>query len=108
MWKSKTFAWLSACLIVPCATAQKPPFSPEALSLFDKDVQPILKANCQACHNDKNRSSGLSLASRDAALAGGNRGAAIKAGSPDESLLIRAIEQSGDLKMPPSGKLQPA
>ena len=70
-------------------------------------IQQILKTNCQPCHNQANRSSGLALDSRDAILAGGNRGAAIKPGSPAESLLVRAIEQSGELKMPPGRKLQP-
>ena len=55
----------------------------------------ILKTNCQPCHNEATRSSGLALTSRDSILAGGNRGAAIKPGSPSESLLVRAIEQTG-------------
>ena len=71
------------------------------------EIQQILKANCQPCHNDTTRSSGLALTTLDAILAGGNRGAAIKPGNPAESLLVRAIEQSGDLKMPPGRKLQP-
>lgn len=44
---------------------------------------------------------------RDTILSGGNRGPAIKPGSPDESLLVRAIEHSGELKMPPGRKLRP-
>jgi len=71
------------------------------------EVQPVLKANCQPCHNEKLRSSGLALTGKAAILTGGNRGPAIKPGNPDESLLVRAIEQSGDLKMPPGRKLQP-
>jgi hypothetical protein len=70
-------------------------------------IQQILKVNCQPCHNEANKSSGLALTSRDAVLAGGNRGAAVKPGSPAESLLVRAVEQSGELKMPPGRKLQP-
>jgi Protein of unknown function (DUF1553)/Protein of unknown function (DUF1549)/Planctomycete cytochrome C len=70
-------------------------------------VQKILKTNCQPCHNDTTKSSGLALTSRDAILAGGNRGAAIKPGNPAESLLVLAIEQSDELKMPPGRKLQP-
>jgi hypothetical protein len=73
----------------------------------DAAVQVILKANCQPCHDDTNKSGGLALTSRDAALAGGNRGAVIKPGSAPDSLLVRAIEQSGDLKMPPGRKLAP-
>src|SRR5579864_8564529 len=102
MLKSKALAWASACLVVQPAIAQQ-----NAVNFFESDVRPVLKNNCQACHNEKTRSSGLSLASRDSVLAGGNRGAALKAGSPAESLLVQAVEQSGDLKMPPSGKLQP-
>src|SRR5450432_727473 len=71
------------------------------------EIQQILKTNCQPCHNDTARSSGLALTSRDAILAGGNRGAAIQPGNPAESLLVGAIEQSGALKMPPGRKLRP-
>ena len=102
MLKLKALAWASACLIIPPAFAQQ-----NGANFFESDVRPILKHNCQACHNEKTRSSGLSLASRESVLTGGNRGAALKAGSPAESLLVHAVEQSGDLKMPPSGKLQP-
>src|SRR5436309_790205 len=70
------------------------------------EIQQILKTNCQPCHNDTTRSSGLALTTRDAILAGGNRGAAVQPGNPAESLLVRAIEQSGELKMPPGRKLQ--
>ena len=47
------------------------------------------------------------MTSRETILAGGNRGAAVKPGNPSESLLLRAVEQSGDLKMPPGRKLPP-
>src|SRR6266851_658360 len=102
MLKIKAWAWTSACLIFQPAFAQQ-----DTINFFETSVRPVLKNNCQACHNEKTRSSGLSLASRDSVLAGGNRGAAIKAGNPANSLLVQAVEQSGDLKMPPSGKLQP-
>jgi len=68
------------------------PLAPQAVA--------ILKANCQACHNQANRSGGLAFDSRDGILKGGKRGAAVKLGAPSESLLIQAVEQSGELKMP--------
>ena len=74
--------------------------------LFESRVEPLLKASCLPCHNEKNRTSGLALDSREAVLAGGNRGPAVKAGAPDESLMVRAIEQKGDLKMPPGSRLK--
>src|SRR5262249_6704005 len=52
------------------------------------------------------KSSGLALDSREDILTGGNRGAAIKPGSPADSLLVKAVEQAGDLKMPPGKKLR--
>jgi hypothetical protein len=91
-------------LVIPLAAQQPPP----PTGFFESEVRPILNSNCQGCHNDRTRTSGLSLASRDSALSGGNRGAALKPGDSSQSLLIRAIEQTGDLKMPPGGKLQPA
>ena len=43
--------------------------------------------------------------SREELLAGGNRGPAVKAGAPGESLLLQAIEHKGELKMPPGRRL---
>ena len=37
-------------------------------------------------------------------LKGGDAGPAIVPGNPDKSLLIKAIKQTGDLKMPPKGE----
>src|SRR5260370_24912193 len=93
----------AACVLVTASvlSAQQPAPSEQT------EIQQILKTNCQPCHNDTVRSSGLALTSRDAILAGGNRGAAIKPGNPAESLLVGAIEQSGELKMPPGRKLPP-
>jgi hypothetical protein len=102
-WKS----WVAALLAVgsPLAAQQKPAFSPEDLAFFESRVRPVLKANCLPCHNQDKRTSGLALDSREEALAGGNRGAALKSGSPGESLLMQAIEQTGELKMPPGRRL---
>jgi len=68
---------------------------------------PILQANCQPCHNAGMKSSGLAVTSRGALLEGGNRGPAIKPGDASASALVQAVEQSGDLKMPPGRKLAP-
>src|SRR3954452_24120764 len=65
----------------------------------------LLRTNCSPCHSERNRSSGLSMDNRAAILQGGNRGPAIKPGAPGESLLVQAIEQTGDLKIPPAGRL---
>jgi mono/diheme cytochrome c family protein len=84
-----------AALAAACLQAQE-----SSQSFFETRVQPILKANCAACHSDAVKSSGLSLDSRESLLKGGNRGLAVKPGAPAESRLIEAVEQKGDLKMP--------
>ena len=85
---------------VVAAAQPAPTFSREAISFFDTGVRPILQANCQLCHNQKNRSGGLALDSREDIIKGGKRGPAVKPGEPSASLLIQAVEQKGDLKMP--------
>jgi hypothetical protein len=90
-----------------CMVTASALFAQEPARSEPTEIQQILKTNCQPCHNNTTRSSGLALTTRDSILAGGNRGPAIKPGSPDASLLLRAIEQSGELKMPPGRKLQP-
>src|SRR5450755_2292224 len=66
---------------------------------FDKDVKPVLRG-CWGCHSEKITSSGLSLERRSSILKGGNRGA-------NPQLIIDAVKQTGDIKMPPGGKLAP-
>lgn len=79
----------------------------DAVRFFEEKIRPVLATHCLSCHGEQVKTSGLSLASRDGALHGGARGAAVVPGSPDESLLLAAIQQSGDLKMPPAGPLGP-
>src|SRR5687768_10566710 len=72
---------------------------------FEKNVRPLLVDNCLNCHGPKKQMAGLRLDGRDAMLKGGDTGPALKPGDPVASLLIQAVKQSGDLKMPPKKKL---
>jgi hypothetical protein len=94
---------LLVLLATPLVSAQT--FSAEDLRLFETEIQPILTQNCLACHNGGLRSSGLAFLSREAVLQGGNRGPAAVPGDPGASLLLKAVQHGGDLKMPPTGKL---
>lgn len=92
----------AACQIAMfTAMAQAPD---EGGAIFQKHIAPVLQAKCAACH-EKQKISGLGTGSREELLKGGNRGPAIKPGSPKDSLLIAALEHSGDVKMPPGGRL---
>jgi hypothetical protein len=64
----------------------------------------ILDKNCASCHG-ASAMSGLSLSTREAALRGGEKGPSIRPGDARASLLIRAVEQQGAIKMPPGRKL---
>jgi hypothetical protein len=95
------FATLFALLAVPAATAASAE-DDAALRLFRERIEPVLKEQCYACHSGqaKEVKSGLRLDSRAAVLQGGDSGAAVVPGRPDESLLIQAIRHDG-LEMPP-------
>ena len=80
-------------------------FSAREVAFFEKDVLPILRANCFKCHGDKKPRGGLQLNSRAAVLQGGDNGPAVSLDRPEASLLLRAINYRGGLEMPPRGKL---
>ncbi len=71
---------------------------------FENYVRPLLVEKCQSCHGDKAKG-GLRLNSRDALLKGGDTGPAMEPGRPNKSLIVKAIEYNGELRMPPKGKL---
>ncbi|RLT07845.1 MAG: DUF1553 domain-containing protein [Planctomycetota bacterium] len=79
--------------------------SADDIVFFEKDVLPILKANCFACHgSEKKLQGGLKLTSREDILKGGESGPAVDLKKPGESLILQAINYDG-LMMPPKGKL---
>ncbi len=68
-------------------------------------VRPVLVQNCYPCHATM-RMGGLRLDSREALMKGGNSGAAIVPGKPEQSLLIQAVRRTHSrIQMPPTGKL---
>jgi hypothetical protein len=74
--------------------------------VFELKIRPVLVNECLPCHGGKKTSSGLTVDSRDALIKGGDRGPAIVAGHPEQSLLIEALLHTNDeLKMPPSRRL---
>ncbi|MCE9527144.1 MAG: DUF1549 domain-containing protein [Planctomycetales bacterium] len=85
--------------------AQK--FSPEQFDFFEKQVRPLLAANCLACHGPQKQEGGLRLDTREAVLQGGDSGPAAVAGNAKESRLVQAVRREADLKMPPSSPLRP-
>ncbi len=101
-----------SCLVVGAVLAvaravfaADPPISPEQAEFFEKQVRPVLVEHCVVCHGEKKQEGGLRLDSRESLLKGGDGGPVVAPGKPEESELIDAVRQTGDLKMPPKGKL---
>ena len=72
---------------------------------FEKHVRPLLVERCYECHSGDVREGGLRLDSRFLILKGGESGPAVSSDTPQESLLLKAIEYLDEPKMPPDGKL---
>jgi len=101
--------WLVLPLLLAAHSGRADTLTPEDTAFFESKVRPLLLAQCYSCHGDKAVQGGLRLDSRDALLKGGEHGAALIAGRPEQSLLIRAIQYTDkSLQMPPKGRLSDA
>src|SRR5262245_8263311 len=85
-----------------------PPSAAEGGKFFEARIRPIFQAHCISCHGGPKPKGGLSLATRDTLLKGGDSGAVVSAHKPADSLLLKVVSHEGEVKMPPKGKLAPA
>jgi hypothetical protein len=96
----------AATLTPALPSGQAAAISAADLAFFEAKIRPVLVERCYKCHShdaDKVKG-GLMLDTHEGLIAGGDTGAAIAPGKPDDSLLIEAIRYtSDDLKMPPKG-----
>ena len=81
-------------------SAQEKTLTPAAIQFFETKVRPVLAENCFECHGEKKQKRDLRLDSLAAMLEGGDNGPAIVPGHPEKSLLVKAINHDGDVKMP--------
>lgn len=80
----------------------------DSINLFETKIRPVLATHCYVCHSAKATKvqGGLLLDSQAGWQRGGNSGAVIEPGNPDNSRLIRALRyQDKDLRMPPGKPL---
>src|SRR5579872_5600634 len=75
----------------------------EDAAFFEAKVRPLLFENCFACHGDQKQMGGLRLDSREALAKGAASGPVVVPGDPDNSRLIRAVQYTGAIRMPPAG-----
>src|SRR5207247_6390019 len=73
------------------------PVCPAASPVFEKDIRPILKANCFDCHGEGEKlKGGLDLRLRRLMLKGGEDGPVVVPGKPNRSLLLKLVT-SGEM-----------
>jgi len=65
----------------------------------------VLRTQCLSCHNEEKQKGGLSLASREALLRGGDEGAVVVEGDPEGSPLLQLLAAEADPHMPPKKQL---
>ncbi|HEY2953292.1 MAG TPA: c-type cytochrome domain-containing protein, partial [Verrucomicrobiae bacterium] len=68
---------------------------------FEKEILPILKNNCLACHNQTKAKADLVLETPQSILKGGESGPAVVARKSEQSLLLRAAAHWEKPFMPP-------
>jgi len=85
--------------MVSLSSAQEP----AAPISFAEHIQPILAKNCLKCHGEAMQLSKLDLRTRESALRGGQRGAAIVPGNAEESRLYRLVAGIEKPGMPMDG-----
>ncbi len=71
--------------------------------VFEKDILPILRRSCLACHNASDKQGELVLESPEAMRKGGDSGPAIVSGKGAESLLLILAAHQDEPAMPPPG-----
>ena len=92
----------AAILVAVSAPAQAQPAAVD----YERDVRPILAANCFGCHGPRQAQSGLRLDLRQNALRGGDYGVVIVPGKASESKLFKRVTGSeAGVRMPPTGPL---
>jgi len=70
---------------------------------FQRDVYPILKANCIACHNKTTTKADLNMETPELMKKGGESGPAIVPGKGADSIVLQAAAHTWDSIMPPKG-----
>lgn len=86
-----TFVHITAC------------FASEPID-YVKDIKPVLKERCYACHAVLKQESELRLDTASSILKGGSSGPAVVVGKPEVSEIVARIESAdADTRMPPEG-----
>ncbi len=114
VWLVIVIGWLAATGFPARAATEGSKLTTQELDFFERNIRPALSEHCYKCHStqpDAKVKGGLNLETREGLLKGGDNGAAILPGKPNDSLLIKSLKSANeDELMPPvkaGGKLKP-
>ena len=93
---------LGVVLLVVCGSLIAAEKAPD----YEQAVAPILQKYCAGCHNPDDHEGKFSVESFDDIQKGGEHGAAVLAGDPGTSRMIRMVTGATKPKMPPEDKPQ--
>ena len=79
----------------------------QSLDLFKTKIRTLLGENCVRCHGGEKTKGEFDLTTREALLKGGETGAAIVVGKPEESMLLRLVRHDDEPHMPAEGARLP-
>ncbi len=78
--------------------------TPAQVEFFERNIRPVLAAECYECHSSAKKKGSLALDTREGVLKGGESGPAVIPGQPNSSLLLQALHHTHPtLKMPKNG-----
>jgi len=100
LWRAFAAQFISLGVLAVHAQAQET----SREDFFESRVRPLLISKCSECHGPETQWGELRVDSRTALLKGGEHGPAIVPDNPQASLIIAAVERTGDLKMPPDDR----
>jgi WD40 repeat protein len=102
-WLAVAALALLACVGADFALAQTPIADIQRAEPvdFEKEILPVLKRNCIACHNAAKPEKGLSLETPQSIAKGGDSGAAVTPRDSASSLLLLVASHQSDPFMPP-------
>ena len=101
--RSAPLAMAAVALLASAAMAVEP--GAAGVEFFETRIRPVLVEHCYACHNSSETAeAGLVLDHRDGLRKGGDSGAVVTPGKPEESRLLQVVRHQIDgLKMPEDG-----
>src|SRR5580693_2604913 len=93
---------LGACIFAATVSAQT-----DSKVDFGRDVLPLIRQNCIACHGPNVQMNNFRLDRRSTAMRGGTRSVIVPGSSASSRLYLRLSGDQFGKQMPPTGALSP-